>query len=205
MARPNRGRSIGGESNLARRIAHERGQRGLSYEGLAKLMTDAGCGIQGSAIYKVEKAEPRRRVTVDELVALAAVFELSVDELLTPMEVLENRRAQELLREMDEADEGFFLAVGRLLFAFSEFIQLAESAPELYEFVHGHRFARPGSPDDGGRLRAPTTSLILPDIPGHDWSRFLLRVFDLYQAVLDEAGRLGPTITETNKKKCGDS
>lgn len=44
-------------------------------------MTDAGCPIQGSAIYKIEKADPPRRITVDELVAFATVFETSAVDL----------------------------------------------------------------------------------------------------------------------------
>ena len=103
MARPNRGRSIGKEDNLAERIAYEREAAGLSYEALARKMTEAGCSIQGSAIYKVEKGSPRRRVTVDELVAFADVFGVSVENLLTPIDLLKREWAELRLKNLNEA------------------------------------------------------------------------------------------------------
>lgn len=57
MSRPNRKRTIEGESNLAERVAQEREAAGLSYE-------------------KIEKGNPRRRVTVDELLAFSEVFDV---------------------------------------------------------------------------------------------------------------------------------
>lgn len=102
MPRPNPPRSLRSETNLARRVAHERDRLGWTYEGLAKRMTDAGCSIQPSAIYKIEKADPPRRITVDELVAFAVVFETSVEDLLKPLELLQ----AEGLRALFEIWEG---------------------------------------------------------------------------------------------------
>lgn len=106
MPRPNPPRSLRSETNLARRIAHERESRGMTYDGLAKRLTDAGCAIQPSAIYKIEKADPPRRITVDELVAFSAVFETSVEDLLKPLELLQ----ADGLRELVECWQG---AAGR--------------------------------------------------------------------------------------------
>lgn len=86
MPRPNKPRSIATEVALARRIAYERERLGMSYEGLAGRMTKAGCPIQASGLYKIEKAG--RRITVDELVGLAKVFELDVPDLLRPVELI---------------------------------------------------------------------------------------------------------------------
>lgn len=82
MPRPNRARPIAIERSLALRIAHERETRGMSYEGLALRMEKAGCPIQASAIYKIEKGDPPRRITVDELVALGRVFEMELADLI---------------------------------------------------------------------------------------------------------------------------
>lgn len=101
MPRPNQPRNIQGETELARRITLEREARAWSYEGLASRMTDAGCPIQGSAIYKIEKGDPPRRITVDELIALAAVFELPVPDLLRPREVVVNQRLGRLFDKWD--------------------------------------------------------------------------------------------------------
>ena len=84
MPRPNPLRAIQAEANLARRVAFERSERGMTYDALAKVMTDAGCPIQGSAIFKIEKGDPPRRITVDELVAFGCVFDIATDELLMP-------------------------------------------------------------------------------------------------------------------------
>jgi transcriptional regulator with XRE-family HTH domain len=138
LPRPNRGRSIASEANLAKRIAYEREWRGLSYEGLATLMTEHGCAIRGSAIYKIEKGDPPRRVTVDELVALARVFEVTVDELLDPVELIEERHAKELIDEFDRVGELLPDAVVRLFELWTNYLMLGMNNPELHEYVSHH-------------------------------------------------------------------
>lgn len=85
MPRPNPLRSIDGEKALAQRIAYEREERGWTYAGLASRMTSVGCPIQASALYKIEKSNPPRGISVDELIALKRVFELELDDLVQPM------------------------------------------------------------------------------------------------------------------------
>lgn len=82
MPRPNQPRTIDKERTLARRIVELRDQRGFTNESLARRMTDAGCPIRDSAIYKIEKGTPPRRITVDELFGFAAAFEMPVTDLL---------------------------------------------------------------------------------------------------------------------------
>lgn len=105
MPRPNQPRSIASEEGLARRIAYERENRGMSYEGLASRMTKAGCPIQASAIYKIEKSDPPRRITVDELVAFSQVFAVPVEELLLPAEVVTSKELSELIIKWNSARE----------------------------------------------------------------------------------------------------
>lgn len=102
MPRPNQPRDVFAEDHLAQRIKLEREKRGWTYEGLAKRMTDVGCPINQSALYKVEQAQPRRRITVDELVALARVFEVSVEDLLTDPKLLAVRAVVPLLSEWQD-------------------------------------------------------------------------------------------------------
>lgn len=83
MPRPNPKRAITAERNLAARIATERQVRGWTYDSLAERMTAAGCPIQPSAIFKTEKGDPPRRITVNELYALSQVFEMPLVQLLT--------------------------------------------------------------------------------------------------------------------------
>ncbi|MEZ5116162.1 MAG: helix-turn-helix transcriptional regulator [Candidatus Nanopelagicales bacterium] len=99
MPRQNKGRSIGAEDALARRVKVERESRGWTPESLAKRMTDIGCPIQPSAIYKIEGGTPRRAVRVDELVALSQVFDIPMTSLVVdpdeglPDDVAESLRA----------------------------------------------------------------------------------------------------------------
>lgn len=97
MPRPNALRTLAGEDSLAARIAYEREQRGWSYEGLAKRMTDVGCPVNQSAIYKIEKARPRRGIRVNELIALSIVLDLDLNELLLPPEAILDRETRDRL------------------------------------------------------------------------------------------------------------
>lgn len=112
MPRPNRARSIGGESNLAERIKYEREAEGWSPADLAKKMTESGCSITTSAIYKIEAGE--RTIKVDELIALSIVFDESVEALLTPMAVLKQEWAEQRLKDLDAAEAALATACSEL-------------------------------------------------------------------------------------------
>lgn len=103
MPRPNPGRSLRTERDLARRISHERERLGMSYAGLAERMTRAGCPINQSALYKIEKGVPPRGISVSELVALSDVFGVPVQDLLLPVDLVLTARTRELLSKWDEA------------------------------------------------------------------------------------------------------
>lgn len=97
MPRPNRPRSVQAEAHLARRILLEREGRGWTYDGLAERMTKSGCPVDPSAIYKIEKGKPPRRIVVDELVAFAQVFGVPVEDLLLPPELAAQKQLTELV------------------------------------------------------------------------------------------------------------
>ena len=99
MSRQNKRREIYAEDNLAIRIAIERSARHWSNDDLAKRMSEAGCPMTGSAIFKIEKAIPRRRIVVDELIAFAKVFGLSVNELLLPVQLAMNKESARLAQD----------------------------------------------------------------------------------------------------------
>jgi transcriptional regulator with XRE-family HTH domain len=103
MPRVNMLRSLENEQNLARRIAYERERAGQSYAGLAKRMEDAGYPMQSSAIFKIEKGDPPRRITVDELVGFSAVFGVPVSDLLLPPEVVADKAMHAALDQLNAA------------------------------------------------------------------------------------------------------
>lgn len=111
MPRPNRARSLLAEEHLARRVAQERNARGWSYDRLAKRMTEAGCAIQASALFKIEQSQPRRRITVDELVAFAKVFDIDVRDLLVPPEVAASQALGARLADLSSMRKQFVAAL----------------------------------------------------------------------------------------------
>ncbi len=103
MPRVNPMRSLVNEGNLARRIGYERERTGQSYAGLAKRMEEAGYPVQATALFKIEKGEPPRRITVDELVGFSRVFEIPIEDLLLPPEVVADRATSAALQALSEA------------------------------------------------------------------------------------------------------
>lgn len=96
-------RPRGPEVDVAARIALEREHRGLSAARLARLMTERGCTMNQSAINKIEQGNPPRRITVDELVAFAQVFDLEVEDLLTVAHAAREREVERAYRAAAEA------------------------------------------------------------------------------------------------------
>lgn len=139
MPRPNRARKLTVEDHLARRIAYERERLEMTYEGLAKRMTDHGCAINQSALYKIEKGVPRRRITVAELVALGAVFKIAVEDLLLPPEAVAHEAYLELLRRFREnwdIKREAELKMGEILRLMQSQAELLNvSSPELLEWL----------------------------------------------------------------------
>ncbi len=133
MSRPNKPRSIAGELSLARRIAYEREQRGWSLEGLAKRMTDAGCAINQSAIYKIEKGDPPRRITVDELIALGRVFGMPLEDLVVDPDLEASRELRRLCEDLMAVEDEAAALMGRL--------DAAKAAIEDYAQAHSEAVA----------------------------------------------------------------
>jgi transcriptional regulator with XRE-family HTH domain len=98
-------RTIDAETNLARRVKTERDRRGWTLETVARRMTALGCPLSASALSKVERQDPPRRITANELAAFALVFETSADNLLLAPELAEDARLGELFREQAAAME----------------------------------------------------------------------------------------------------
>lgn len=163
MPRPKPQRAIGGEANLAQRIVRELAYRGWSPAELARRMTEAGCSIGTSSVYKILDETKPRTISVDEFICLSRVFETTTDDLLTPVAALDNKRAKELLSELDGADERMFTGVMQAVEAHVKLFALRAESPELWDYVVNHHY-NPGKPsrsesslltvvrDDGARV-----------------------------------------------------
>lgn len=141
MPRPGRPRDILAEDNLAQRVADEREARGWTNDGLAKRMTDVGCPMSGSTIFKIEKGTPKRRgISVDELVAFSRVFGIPVDALLLPPEIARRERlAPKVLavvdawKRVDEAERQRTEATQSLLEVLGDDDELRALAVEVFD------------------------------------------------------------------------
>lgn len=72
------------EGNAAARIALEREVRGWSTTELAARMTRASVPMNQTAVWRIENGTPRRKITLDEALGFARVFELPLEELMSP-------------------------------------------------------------------------------------------------------------------------
>ena len=72
------------EGNVAAHVRFERELRWWSTAELARYVTEAGCPISQSAVWRIESGEPRRKISVDELVAFSKVFDKQIGDLLQP-------------------------------------------------------------------------------------------------------------------------
>lgn len=72
-------------SQVARNLRRFRTFRGITTEALAEQVANRGVPIQASAITKIEKEQ--RRVSVDELMALAVALNVTPNSLLLPTDV----------------------------------------------------------------------------------------------------------------------
>jgi predicted dinucleotide-utilizing enzyme len=101
-------------------------------------MEAEGCPIQISALHKVEKGDPPRRVTLDEAIAMAAALGLRLEELVEPMDQVQQARAQEIARELVDAFVNFDDAVVRGLHLYLAYGKIATDDSELLEYLNHH-------------------------------------------------------------------
>jgi len=81
MPRPHKPRTIGAEAAAARRIAHERTTRGLTYDALSKAMTERGHSLAPTGLWRIEQGT--RPVYVEDAITLADIFNMTVNELIS--------------------------------------------------------------------------------------------------------------------------
>ena len=190
MARRNKPRSIGAEAILAERIRRERSKRGWSPADLAKQMTAAGCSLTTSAVYKIENREAPRRISVDELIALTQILGTTVEDLLTPIEVLDQERARRLLVDLDDADKDLSAAMVMVYALHEELFMLAADEPELFEYVKGHR----------DRSKSLTATIKGGRASGGDASIFREGYDAFYQGLVEHAQQSAQQLAELNLK-----
>ena len=91
ITRAEKAGDLDSEANLAERIGLERERRSWSTAELARRMTEAGCPTSQSAVWRIENGVPRRKISVDELLAVSKVFGQALEDLVKPVDESLNR------------------------------------------------------------------------------------------------------------------
>jgi transcriptional regulator with XRE-family HTH domain len=145
--------TAGAEDNLASRLAGMRQRHGWSQDRLAAEMAKAGCPIPQSAISKIERpaAGGRRAITVDEALAFARVFNMSLHELVLPQDALAEVQALRDLAEGMEALADREEAVNRYNSIVNRLAERMEKEPRWAAIIKGELdrlHARHSAPED---------------------------------------------------------
>ncbi|WP_104177657.1 hypothetical protein [Cryobacterium sp. Y50] len=150
------------EDQIAQRIERERTEREWSYEKLAEQMRErAGYTIHPSAIHRVERGSPRRRIVVDEFVAYVRVFQGSVLEWLMDGDERERMQFDRYLRDGSQLHE--LVEVKRR--------ELADAELQLHDAIN-EATKRLAAMSDDARADAVDEASELDEDFGEHWTAF---------------------------------
>ena len=96
------------------RIRHERELLGWSTAELARRVTSTGVPMRQQQVWQIESGDPPRKLSVGEAAAFAAVFGLTIADLVAPPEEVASRNLLELGRAFAEWRRDAGLLAGRL-------------------------------------------------------------------------------------------
>ncbi len=100
-----------------------------------------------TALFRIEKGDPPRRITVDELVAFGQVFNLEPSDLLRPVEMIARQEALELFEKMRAAEASLVETIDEVLALMTGYLLLAQSGDDLDEYMTNHVDAHMAGPD----------------------------------------------------------
>lgn len=135
------------EKVLAEKIEALRLDHGWSYGDLSEHMERAGCPIERSSIQKIIKGNPPRKITVNELVAFASVFKISVEKLLQPDMNPADRIREEHQIVLERAKD-FMEYLGNLYGLAANAGESLGAEPALWEALEDEENPRPSNPSD---------------------------------------------------------
>jgi hypothetical protein len=100
-------------------------------------MQDRGCTIDRTGVHRIYAGDPPRKVSTNELVALADIFDVPVDELILPLPEALSRRARRLAERL--------LGIEERLIPFV--LQFAEAEEKLIREILSRKFDDPTAYD----------------------------------------------------------
>lgn len=181
---------MGGESNLARRIARERNARGWSARELTRRVQVAGCKVPANTVTRIEARQ--RGVSVDELIGLSQALGLSVDDLLTPLELVDDQEAQRLLQAIGGSMEAMYAAAGDLMVGVRDLAVARDRNGEVFTYViHQLKAAQQRASAEADELRemaAVIVARIMPKLIDEGWEHGSHKLETAFEPDPDEPG-----------------
>jgi hypothetical protein len=121
---------------------------------MAQAMREAGCPLPASAIFKIEKGDPPRRITLTEFLAIDRVLEIEADRLLRPPDEPDAREIEDLLASLRKQAQTLRPLLDNWIVTYEHLFRLVgrdatawgQLAPELEEI--GMRLRRVGRTGD---------------------------------------------------------
>lgn len=142
------------EGNVAARVALEREVRGWSTTELAERVTKAGVKMNQTAVWRIENGEPRRRINLDEALAFSRVFELPLEELMSPPLEGIDMDGRRLVQEAVEAYYESRDAQDRLHSAVAATAEYIQARPDAARAIHQQCLRLMGDERDARTLTA---------------------------------------------------
>ena len=106
--------NLGGAADVGLRLARLRGERDWTYRELEEATENAGNRVSASTLWRIENGDPPPKISVNDLVTLCRVFDVTPDDILTLAAEIEWREVKRLSEEMTRAYEECLGAAQRL-------------------------------------------------------------------------------------------
>ncbi|MHC5904180.1 helix-turn-helix domain-containing protein [Streptomyces sp. S6] len=132
------------EDYVAQRIKLEREARGWSTVTLSERMADVGHPVNQAAIWRIESGKPRRRVNLDEAIGFCKVFDLDMDELISPPGQIANAHVRRLIAEYIDKYKQHLAArkeMGRIQGELQEYTDANPNQEDLVKGLLTHELA----------------------------------------------------------------
>ena len=117
---------LGTAADVTERLRRERKRHGWSLAQFAERLTEAGWAVGSGTLSKLENGRPGVALRVDHLAAITRVLDISADELLTPIEVLDSDETERVSSLIEVTLSGMQV----LADALQAYLTQAESLPD---------------------------------------------------------------------------
>lgn len=122
-----------GQENLARRLAQLRARVPWTAGDVQRALAEVGCVVPRNAALRIEQG--KRQVTVDELVAFSKIYGKTVEDLLTPVELVGHDAAKRIAARIDDEMGAVLDAVRRLGESLYHLRDLRTREPEAGDYL----------------------------------------------------------------------